>query len=419
MRNNIQARIFTFLLALLLSFSDTPLLKGQTVESVPENQLKDSLATSSHFIHSFSMEVHDGYIFPTKSFFNRDNELSKNINNSFSTHFKYAFQFRPNTLPGKIYGEPYQGIGLAYHMFGDKEELGNPITFYLFQGATLGHLSPRISLNYEWNLGLSTGWKPYDLYENPYNKIIGSKVNAYIDLNFYLRWKLSRYFDLNSGIAFNHFSNGNTDYPNAGLNTAELKIGLVYNFNRTESTPAKPRYLLSPVPLFPRHISYDLVLFGSWKRKGVQFGDEQVLAPDKYTVLGFNFAPMYNFGYRFRAGVSLDGTYDSSANVYTEDYIGGTEQEFFKPAFNRQVALGLSGRAEYVMPYFSINAGLGVNVFHKGHDLNDVYQILALKIKMTRNTFLHIGYSIKNFHNPNHLMLGIGFRFNNKYPSIH
>lgn len=74
-------------------------------------------------------------------------------------------------------------------------------------------------------------------------------------------------------------------------------------------------------PAFPRHFSYDLTFFGSWRRKGIEVGDKQYAAPDAYTVLGFNFASMYNFGYKFRAGVSLDGVYDSSANVAIADQI--------------------------------------------------------------------------------------------------
>ena len=48
-----------------------------------------------------------------------------------------------------------------------------------------------ISLNYEWNFGASFGWKPYDEYDNPENQIIGSKVNAYLNVNLYLKWSLS------------------------------------------------------------------------------------------------------------------------------------------------------------------------------------------------------------------------------------
>ena len=51
-------------------------------------------------------------------------------------------------------------------------------------------------------------------------------------------------------------------------------------------------------------------------------------------------------------------------------------------------------------------------------DLRGLYQILALKIGITRSTFLHIGYNLQNFQTPNYLMLGLGFRFHNKYPKV-
>ena len=62
--------------------------------------------------------------------------------------------------------------------------MGNPVAFYLFQGARISSLAPWLSLHYEWNFGLSAGWKTYDPYYNSSNTIIGSKVNAYINVNF-------------------------------------------------------------------------------------------------------------------------------------------------------------------------------------------------------------------------------------------
>lgn len=377
----------------------------------------DSIPVSRKFIHRIDAEIRPGFIIPSNSFLKGDNINGERINNSFSTHLKYSFQSQPNTCTDRIYGGVYQGLGLAYFTFGEPRQLGDPLAVYLFQGARIGRLSPIVSLNYEWNFGLSGGWKPYDPDMNSYNKVIGSEFNAYININLYLNWVLSNQFDLTTGIDLTHFSNGNTKFPNAGLNTAGFKLGLAYNFNRDIRALQKPVFH-TPIPEFKTHTSYDLVLFGSWRRKGVAFGDQQVASPHAYTVLGFNFAPMYNLGYKTRVGVSLDGVYDGSANVYTEDYISGTEQEFYTPALKRQLALGLSGRFEYVMPYFSVNIGLGVNILHNGGDLNSFYQILALKTDITRNTFLHIGYSLQDFHNPNFLMLGIGFRFNNKYPIL-
>lgn len=113
------------------------------------------------------------------------------------------------------------------------------------------------------------------------------------------------------------------------------------------------------------------MLFGSWRRKGVWVGEKQIASPNAYPVAGFNFAPMYNLGYKFRVGASLDGVYDGSANVYREDVIveygsSSSKREFLKPGIQHQLALGLSGRAEYVMPYFTIGVGMGANVLSRG-----------------------------------------------------
>ena len=81
----------------------------------------------------------------------------------------------------------------------------------------------------------------------------------------------------------------------------------------------------------------------------------------------------------------------------------------YAPSADRQIMVGVSARAEFVMPYFIINAGIGHSIYGKG-DMNAFYQILALKVNMTRRAYLHIGYSLHDFKLPNHLMLGIGYR---------
>lgn len=412
-----EMRIWCIMTFLGIMFFLSDAIHAEGYKDIPENEI-DTLSSTPRLIHRVGMEVKPGYIFPSNSFLKGENYKWKPIRNSLSAHLRYSFKFRPDTYTDQIYPGVYQGIGLAYYSFGNQEELGNPVALYLFQGARIASIAPFLSFNYEWNFGVSAGWKPYDFEKNYYNKVIGSKINAYLNVGFFLRWRISPDLDLNTGLDLTHFSNGNTKFPNAGLNTVGLKLGFVYNFNREEKSFSPLSYRPS-IPHFYRHFSYDLVLFGSWRRKGVVFGDKQLPSPDAYPVLGFNFAPMYNLGYRARVGVSLDGVYDGSANMYTEDHISGTDPEFFKPSLNKQLALGLSGRAEYVMPYFSVGIGLGTNILHGGGDLKAFYQILALKIEVTRNSFLHIGYCLQDFHDPNYLMLGIGFRFNNKCQAFH
>ena len=147
---------------------------------------------SSGFIHRLGMEARPQYVFPTNPFLQGENERWKPIQTSFAAHLKYSFKFRPNTCADRIYGGAYQGIGVSLTTFGDKKQLGDPFSFYVFQGARIARFSPRASLNYEWNFGLSAGWKPYDNYYNSYNGAVGSRMNAYINAGVYINWAFSR-----------------------------------------------------------------------------------------------------------------------------------------------------------------------------------------------------------------------------------
>jgi hypothetical protein len=77
--------------------------------------------------------------------------------------------------------------------------------------------------------------------------------------------------------------------------------------------------------------------------------------------------------------------------------------------------MGMSLRTEFTMPIFSINFGIGHNVIYKGDDHNGFYQVLILKTFITRNIFLHTGYRLNKFHDPENLMMGIGYRFTSRH----
>ncbi len=381
-------------------------------------QERDSLTDMlpRKFVHGLRVEGRPEYIFPTSSFLKGNNAERKIIRGAFSAHLKYLFRYRPGSSAECIYGDVYQGAGLGFYTFGESRQLGNPVAFYLFQGARIAHLSSWVSLHYEWNFGLSAGWKPYHPYYNSYNTTIGSKVNAYINANFYLRWKLSPGVNLISGLTLSHFSNGNTKIPNAGLNTIGGNFGLECNFYRKDDLELQETKRPSVRLPFRRHFTYDFVFFGSWHDRLVKTSDGFSPSPEAYPVFGFNFAPMYNLSYKLRLGVSLDGTFDGGANLHTDGEVYGSvsRSDIVRPPLGEQFALGLSGRAEYVMPFFTVGVGIGANVIGK-NDLNVFYQLLTLKIALSRMAFLHVGYSLLNFNEPNFLMLGIGFRFNGKY----
>lgn len=357
-------------------------------------------------IHRIEGDFVPGAILHTNEYLNGNNPEMRTMNHATMTRLKYSFMSPKGSMQSRIYPGAYQGVGVAFNGF--NPQLGNPVSAFLFQGARIATLAKRLSLNYEWNLGLTFGWNPYDAETNPDNRVIGSKVTAYIDADFYLAYRLSPWMDVNVGASVSHYSNGNTSYPNGGLNTLGARLSLAYYFNRKAAANEKSHDL----PVFHRHWSYDLLLFGAWRRCGVQWDDGYniYLVPGTFCVVGFNFSPMYNISHWFKAGASLDYVYDRSTNLYFPD--GALDMDnLTAPSATKQMAVGLSARAEFVMPYFSINLGIGTNVINGNDDFSGIYEMLALKIHIFRGSFINIGYCLSDFRYPNYLMLGVGYSF--------
>ena len=363
--------------------------------ALPVFSQEDSVKT----VHRIAADAVPATIFHTNEFLRGGNEEIRTMNHDMTFTLKYAFMNRDEVRPGAIHQGVYQGVGLARHEF--NRWLANPISVYLFQGAPIVNFSRRVSLNYEWNLGMAFGWNAYDEETNPENKVIGSKVTAYIDVDMYLRWMLSRHIDLNAGISLSHFSNGNTTYPNLGLNTGGIRLGMAYYINRQQpsATPAVKEKAPSCRGLYT-----DVILYGAWKQGVGHQGDEYYLLPGRYGVMGFNLNPMYRLNPWLSMGASMDGVYDKSASRENDD------SDEVNHTFGRQVALGLSARSEFAMPYFSINFGVGTYVLGNRNNFRGVYEVLALKVHISQRAMLHIGYSLVDFKTPNNLMLGLGWR---------
>lgn len=379
-----------------------------------QDSARIQFSSSLPLVHILGVEVRPAHIFPTNPFLQGDNIHARPIDKAFSTHFKYAFSFRPGSLIDRIYGKVYQGAGIGYYSFGDSEYIGNPLAIYVFQGGRIAPITRKLSVDYEWNFGVSTGWKTYHPDYNRYNKMTGSKLNAYLNADFYLRWFTTNRLSLTAGISLSHFSNGNTSIPNAGMNTMAFKVGMDYRFGNIPDL--SDNTALCRIPKFKRHVTYDVVFFGSWRRKGVETQDWIVPSPEAYPVFGFNFTPMYNLSRKLKTGISLDGVYDGSANIYTGDESGQPvddirPSDITRPELYQQFSLGLSGRIEYAMPFFTIGVGMGYTLLGEG-DMKAFYQVATIKTALSRQIFLHAGYTLQEFSTPSFLMLGIGFRFN-------
>lgn len=371
----------------------------------------DRDSTGYAFLPRVEIGVRPGYLLPMHPYFKGAYTQEKPAGFLLSTHLRGGFRFRRDTFYGIRYPDAVQGIGIGYHTFFNSQKIGNPFSLYVFQTSSIINISDRLSIDYEWNFGLSYGWRKYDPATNPENTVVGSKANAYIHLGLLLNWQLASSLNLRLGTGVTHFSNGNTKYPNAGVNTVGSYFGFSWDFG--QRFPERGR---KPEPRFRRFLSYDLVVYGATRKKGFLWDDgSAVIVPGAFAVAGLNFSSLYNVSKYFRAGLSLDAQFDESSNIaghIASTYMPSDDVKFHRPPFREQFSVGVSARAEIVMPIFSINIGVGRNLLCKGPDTDSFYQIFALKTDVTRNLFIHIGYQLYRFKNPNNLMLGLGWRFN-------
>lgn len=329
-----------------------------------------------------------------------------------SLHFKYSFQFSPAVADGRLYPGVWQGIGTSVNFLGNHRGIGTPITVYVFQGAPIYKFNKRLSLFYEWNFGASFGWKKCDGEISYSNLIVGSKTNAYINLGAGLLWNLNSSYSMTAGIDLTHFSDGNTSFPNPGVNFIGLRIGVTRSLRSRFPEPGRKVSFDSDTLIGKKKLQFDVTAYGAVRKRVYRGGETPILLNGHFAVAGIDISPMWMISKIFKAGASADFQWDESTDLKRHHISGSSPEDicFSRPPFFNQISMGVSGRAELVMPIFSVNLGIGYNVFGP-EETKASYQLANLKVRFTDHLYLNIGYQLLNFQRQNNLMLGVGYSF--------
>lgn len=366
----------------------------------------------SKFPHFIAANASDGLVFPTNKFVSGEYRIPHYT--AFS--LKYGISSKGDNWKDYAYGLPTIGVGLYMANFYRDHDLGIPFSLFLFQGATLHQFNPRLTLNYEWNLGASFNWKHYDAFNNPDNIALGSSVNVHVGGNLFLKWRLSQKLDLSTGLGFTHFSNGASALPNRGLNMANAFVELIYHFNREE--PILPLSNPYQAPAFKKHIDHDFMLLISSREAKVDTVGTGLASPytdRKFKVLGLSYAYMFSNSYRYKWGPSIEATYDESSGITcrreehpeTHKMHDRTRMGKVKDRFS----IGLSLKGEMSMPGYSVFANLGYDVIHGNKKDERLYQILGVKVFLKENLFGTFGIRATNFGSAQYLFWNLGYTF--------
>lgn len=357
-------------------------------------------------------DITPGIIPGNNSFLRGNNPTGKDVRSSLSGGIKADFSFDRSTLQGALYKGLYQGIGVEVSSFFADNVLGTPVSVYVYQGAPIAKFNNNLSLLYEWEFGAAFGWKRYSEQSVDNHAPVSTFATAHMSVELKLQYRLSNRCDMTFGLEAIHFSNGNTHFPNAGLNRLAATIGVAYTINPAkESTPANTADLEKEADR--GKWIYDITAFGAWRKRVVSVGEpaDLYICPGKFGIAGIQFSPMRKLNRWVAVGPALDMQWDEGAGIapYWFESTTNNEIKFRRPPFGKQLNIGLSAHAELTMPIFSLNAGLGYDFISPSGEKR-FYQSLTLKTFITKEIYINTGYRLGNFKDPQNLMLGLGVR---------
>ena len=361
---------------------------------------------STRFEHRIGLDFRPAVPTRHHDFLRGANASGKPFQASGSVHLQYGFRFPSSTRLGKISPTAYQGIGLASYTFFRHSEIGTPAALYIFQGAEIARLAENLSLDYEWNFGISSRWDTGNL-------VVGTRLNAYINASLLLSWHPVPEWTLSAGADFTHFSNGDTTLPNVGVNTLGGRLSAYRTFGPQCQEKRHKSKNIKHLK-FKERMSLDLTICGAWYEETLTYNDKEYHLDGKFGVLAFHINPLYKLRENLLIGPSIDIQYNEGVNL--SGHIAGVnaitdEIRFYRPPLEEQLAAGLSVRIELKMPIFTVNLGIGHNLIYEGAELGGIYNLAVLKTFITENLYLHTGLKINYTSSSNNLLLGVGWRF--------
>lgn len=357
-------------------------------------------------------EIRPAWVPGTNGFLKGNNPEMNIIRSSFSGGARVDFSFDSSTREGMLYRGLYQGLGIVGNTFFSNSLLGTPVSAYVYQGAPIVRFNEKVWLGYEWQFGAAFGWKHYNPETADNNAVVSTSVTAHMGIGVKLHYSLSDRWNMSFGLMANHYSNGNTSWPNAGVNTIGATIGISYTLtHKSKDTTIADTGMIEDADKGQWH--YDVMAYGAWRKRVVSVAGrlDPQLCPGKFGIAGLQFSPLRSLNRWVAVGPSLDMQWDEGAGLssYWVDGTSGDMVKFRRPPFGRQVSVGLSAHAELTMPVFAVNVGVGYDFVSPKGD-KAFYQSLSLKTFITKKVYLNTGYRLGSFKEPQNLMLGIGLR---------
>lgn len=296
-----------------------------------------------------------------------------------------------------LYNYPLTGFAYWNAWLGESRTLGQAhalmpyISFPIIKEKTT-------QLDFRLAAGVGYLTKHFDRLSNYKYIAIGSHVNAAINLMMEYRWKPVNHLQLYAGLQLMHFSNGSMKTPNFGLNIPSISGGIAFKINKENPyivRAIRPRLTMFE---FDGHDYFEIRLSSSFGIKDI--GE---ITSDRYNVVAGSASVLKTVGYKGRAGLTFDLSYDGSDGHYigTKGIDYNNNFQLLKP--------GVALTYEVVLSRVSFPFSLG---FYTGGRYSEgiSYYKMGIQYLITKNVFTAITLKT-HFARADYVALGIGYRF--------
>jgi hypothetical protein len=309
---------------------------------------------------------------------------------SFLGEISVSSQTNGQKLWQQTSGYPAIGLLFLFGESGSNQYIGGIAAILPFINGTLYQ---KTNFKLGWRFGMGLGWiqRPFNAQTNVQDLVIGSHLNACVNLKISSATRIWHRTWLDLGFSFTHLSNGSVKLPNLGLNMPALSIGLNYSFN------PKIKMIGRALPPLNKKWNFYLFTFAAIKQA-------PPLESPQGWVNGLSFEALKTISQSGRLGGGINLTYDRTLRTEVPNSL-----TFAFDDSKLKLEASLYGSYEYVVGNLSIPLQLGAYLYNN-YLISEIYENIGIRWRLSPHCFA--GASLKaHIVKADFIQWGIGYQF--------
>jgi hypothetical protein len=327
----------------------------------------DVFAGSVDSVLSFSAAFHYGYVIPhhTSIAYN----ITKPVN---AAEFSILFKQKENQEYDLLYRYPDKGISYKYSSLGNNIIYGDAHSLSAF--INFPYLQKESKFYGIWRMGFGAAWisKSWNIESNNENIAIGSKLNACFDIMTGINYKAGEKLTIYTNLNFTHYSNGNFNKPNLGINVLSSSFGINYSLSEQPWGEKRASSL--------KNKSWEYVFFSSFGFNGFN-----VRNPGPYPAYSLQLCAEKNVNMKRKFGGGIDLFYEEVYRYAFEEYEDRTDVKS-----SELIQTGLHG--SYGLKYDKLEISLQIGVYlYAPYKMMPIYGRYALRYNIFERVMFSLG----------------------------